>query len=218
MSPVIIVVIFGVLVCVCFVKVPSALRNFEADFVKNFRKDSNVRIVYDYVARNLGPVGSIEVIVRRKDDGPILGEAADMAIGNARRYLGRGDLTEAEQARTERDLRAQLSLGSADARAGARLMQTIDEFQTLVETELNPPIRKTLSLVDLVKFASVGRLIGWSVLELPRFEWQFAMTMVLIDQKLGQEYPELMRNFLTGDRKALRINLRALESDDVYNN
>jgi len=55
--------------------------------------------------------------------------------------------------------------------------------------------------------------LGVAMLELPQFEWQFALTMVLIDQKLGRDF---LRTFLSADQKALRVNMRALESDDVY--
>lgn len=212
------VILFGLFAAVCLVKVPAALRSFEADFVKNFREDSNVRRVYRFVSENLGPVGSIEVIVRRNDDEPILGESTTLALKTSR--LGHRSRTMSDDERAERDrdtrnrIARQLRLRSGEERAGIALMQTVDEFQARVEDELDPPVRKTISLVDLVKYASVGRLLRLPVLELPTFEWQFALTMVLIDQKLSRG---MMRHFLSDDGRALRINLRATESDDVYN-
>ncbi len=219
--PIVLVAFFAVLICVCLVKVPAALSNFEADFVKNFREDSNVRRVYKFVGENLGPVGNLEVVVRRKDGEPVLGASATQAIESARG----GDLwkrpSEKDHEVSDRELlaqiRRQLSLQPSESRAGVMLMQAAEDFQADVETDLDPPIGKTLSLVDLVKLASVGRLLGVSALELPRFEWQFAMTMVMIDQKLSREdMRNFLRNFLTADGRALRVNLRATESDDVY--
>jgi uncharacterized protein len=212
------VLVFTLLICVCLLKVPFALKNFEADFVKNFREGSNVRRVYQFVQNNLGPVGSIEVLVRRKDGGPILGETAMQAMQSARESRGIGKLDEAGKQEQQRhmlaNIRRQLSLGTYRETVGMALMLAVDEFQGNVEEKLNPPVLKTLSLVDIVKYASVGRLLGVPLLELPRFEWQFALTMVLIDQQVP---PDLMRHFLSADGKAMRVNLRALESDDVYN-
>ena len=214
--PIGVVAVFAVLICVCLVKVPAALSNFEADFVKNFREDSNVRRVYKFVGENLGPVGNLEVVVRRKDGEPVLGASAMQAIESARRDDLWKRPSEKDRETSDRELlaqvRRQLSLQPSESRAGVILMQAAEDFQADVEADLDPPIGKTMSLVDLVKLASVGRLLGVSALELPRFEWQFAMTMVMIDQKLS---PEFMRNFLTADGRALRVNLRATESDDV---
>ncbi len=214
--PVVGVVVFAVLIGFCMIKVPAALSNFESDFVKNFREDSNVRRVYKFVSENLMPVGNIEVVVRRADGGPVLGETTMQAIESARVSWASPEGDE-DPAWTERQLLAQiqrqLSLHLAESRAGMDLMQAVDEFTRGVSEDLDPPIRKSLSLLDLVKLASIGRLLGLTSLELPRFEWQFALTMVMIDQKLSQE---MLRNFMTSDGQALRINLRALESDDVY--
>lgn len=208
--------VFAVLVGLCAVKVPAALRNFENDFVKNFRENSNVRRVYRFVEQNLGPVGSIEVVVRRKDGGPVIGESAMLAIDALRRSpIGHASVDPDElQARIAK----LLTISPREVLAGVELMQRAGEFQDRVEQELNPPIRKTLSLADLVKLASVGRMLGLSTLQLPLFESQFVLTMALIDQKMSHE---LLRHFITTDGKAIdgkaiRINLRATESDDVY--
>lgn len=40
---------------------------FESDFLKNFRAASGVRRAYSFIEQNLAPVGSVEVVVRRKD-------------------------------------------------------------------------------------------------------------------------------------------------------
>ena len=45
---------------------------FESDFVKNFRPESSVRRGYEFVDRHLTPVGSVELVVRRKNGGPAL--------------------------------------------------------------------------------------------------------------------------------------------------
>ena len=208
---------FAISVCFFAIKVPTALSNFEGDFVKNFRKDSNVRRVYQFVQENLGPVGSIEVIVRREDGGPIIGESAMQAVEIGRRSefdeAVHGDRTAWSTQALLADIRRQLALQVDQTRSGMALIQGLDAFQERVAAEFDPPIRKSLSLVDLVKLASVGRLLGVAMLELPRFEWQFAMTMVMIDQKLSRDF---MRNFVSADGRAVRVHLRALESDDVH--
>jgi len=40
---------------------------FESDFVKNFRQNSEVRTSYRFIEEHLSPLGSVEVIVRRRD-------------------------------------------------------------------------------------------------------------------------------------------------------
>ena len=40
---------------------------FESDFVNNFRAGSEVRRSYRFIERNLSPLGSVEIIARRKD-------------------------------------------------------------------------------------------------------------------------------------------------------
>jgi len=45
---------------------------FESDFVKNFRPESEVRRGYEFVDRHLTPVGSVELVVRRKDAEPVV--------------------------------------------------------------------------------------------------------------------------------------------------
>ncbi len=216
--PMRIILLFGIFICLCLIKVPAALDNFEADFVKNFRRDSNVRRVYRFVKNNLGPVGNIEVVVRRVDGEPVIGEVAWQAIQSSRSADWWRLSDPAERAAAEkrliveigRQLRAQARSHTSE---GLALIRAVDAFQDVVAAEFNPPVKKTISIVDLVRLASFGRLLGWTMLEMPTFEWQFALTMVLIDQKLNDQF---MRNFLTADGKAMRINLRALESDDVY--
>lgn len=216
--PVVISVAFGVLIVFCLFKVPYALTNFEADFVKNFREDSNVRRVYRFVCENLGPVGNLEVVVRREDDGPILGESAAAAIEAGRLSARQRREHEQDPALAQRamltGIRRQIRAQVNASQDGVDLMRAIDAFQQRAVESPDLPVRKALSLVDLVKLASVGRLLGLPVFQLPTFEWQFALTMVLIDQNLSDD---LLRNFISADGKALRINLRALESDDVYN-
>ncbi len=216
--PVVISVVFGVIIVFCLFKVPHALSNFEADFVKNFREDSNVRRVYRFVCDNLGPVGNLEVVVRRADDRPVLGESAAAAIEAGRLTARQRDPQERDPALAQRamltGIRRQIRAQAEASQDGASLMRAIDTFQTKAVQAQDLPVRKALSLVDLVKLASVGRLLGLPMLQLPTFEWQFALTMVLIDQNLSDD---LLRNFISADGKALRINLRALESDDVYN-
>ena len=45
---------------------------FESDFVKNFRPESDVRRAYEFVDRHLTPVGSVELVVRRRDGTPLV--------------------------------------------------------------------------------------------------------------------------------------------------
>jgi hypothetical protein len=40
---------------------------FESDFVKNFRAESEVRRSYRFIEENLSPLGSVEIVARRKD-------------------------------------------------------------------------------------------------------------------------------------------------------
>ena len=207
---------FALVVGSCAVKVPAALRNFEGDFVKNFRENSNIRRVYRFVEQNLGPVGSIEVIVRRKDGRPVIGETAMQAINVSRRRgptartpSGEGD----ELLDLKRHIVRQLTLPLDQVMAGVGLMESVAELQDRIEQGFNPPVRKVFSLVNLVRQASVGQMLGLNQLQLPLFESQFALTMVLIDQKLSRDF---LRHFMTSDGQALRINLRATESDDVY--
>lgn len=47
----------------------SRLR-FESDFVRNFRPGSEVRRSYNFIEENLSPLGSVEIVARRKDGGP----------------------------------------------------------------------------------------------------------------------------------------------------
>lgn len=49
----------------------SRLR-FESDFVKSFRPDSTVRNSYRFIEEHLSPVGTIDVVIRRKDGRSIL--------------------------------------------------------------------------------------------------------------------------------------------------
>ncbi|MBN1344668.1 MAG: MMPL family transporter [Phycisphaerae bacterium] len=215
--PVGIVAFFAIVICFCLIRVPYALSHFEADFVKNFREDSNVRRVYKFVSDNLGPVGNLEVVIRRMDESPILGPTAARAIESARQSpwgTKRDEADPNDERQLMSQIRRQLSVDVDKTRAGVALMLAVAELQHRIETDPDLPIHKTISLVDLVKLASVGRLLGVSMLELPRFEWQFALTMVLIDQKLNREF---LRGFISRDGQSLRVNLRANESDDVYN-
>ncbi len=211
-----VVTVYCSLLVLCAVKVPGALRNFENDYVKNFRENSNVRRVYRFVERNLCAVGSIEVILRRKDGQPVLGPKATQAIESLQR--GR----KGQEDRIRRTVETHVppvpttrpaATMSGQVMTGLALMNVINEFQGRVERELAPPIRKTLSLADVVKTAYVGNVLGLTMPQLPVSEAQFASTMALIQSMLS---PELLRHFITEDRKALRINLRATESDDVY--
>ncbi len=52
---------------------------FESDFVKNFRPNSDVRKSYEFIETHLTPTGSIEVVVRRRGGGSIL--SADSVAG-----------------------------------------------------------------------------------------------------------------------------------------
>ncbi|HRX84780.1 MAG TPA: MMPL family transporter, partial [Phycisphaerae bacterium] len=58
---------FGVLVLAAL---PGFARlRFESDFVKNFRPASEVRRSYHFIEQNLSPLGSVEIVVRRRDGG-----------------------------------------------------------------------------------------------------------------------------------------------------
>jgi predicted RND superfamily exporter protein len=218
---VVVMSVFSVLLVLAAVKVPAALRNFESDFVKNFRENSNIRRVYSYVEQHLGPVGSIEVIVRRKDGTPVIGQSAMEAMRTLREQRSGTSTASSAGEQSPSNLKSlisrQLAIPADQTMAGVSLMQAVDEFQQRIEQEFNPPVRKTFSLVDLIKQVSLqtslAQVFGLGRLQLPLFESEFALKMLLIDQKLS---PEFLRHFITKDGRALRINLRATESDSVY--
>ncbi len=45
---------------------------FDSDFVRNFRADSEVRKSYEYIEKNLTPLGSVDVVIKRRDSRPII--------------------------------------------------------------------------------------------------------------------------------------------------
>ncbi|MCB9850960.1 MAG: MMPL family transporter [Phycisphaerales bacterium] len=62
-------VFFVGLVVISILGVPRL--RFESDFVKNFRPESSVRKSYRFIEEHLSPLGSVEVVVRRRDGGAI---------------------------------------------------------------------------------------------------------------------------------------------------
>jgi len=204
------------LVGLCAIKVPAAFHNYEGDFVRSFRENSDLVKVSEYIEHHLTPVGNIEVVVRRKDGGPVIGESAMGAIEAARRERRSIDRLLSSKQQEVPELQAmiarQLRIPVDQALAGVGLIQSITDIQESVLRDLNPPVRKVISLADVIEMASIGRMLGLPGLRGPLFESQFALTMVLIDQRLSEE---LIRHFMTRDGKFLRINLRAMESDDV---
>ncbi|MEE8078459.1 MAG: efflux RND transporter permease subunit, partial [Pseudomonadales bacterium] len=52
--------------------IPIPTLQFESDFVKNFRKESTVRRGYEFIEQNLAPLGSIELVVYRRNGNSII--------------------------------------------------------------------------------------------------------------------------------------------------
>lgn len=65
-----VIILFAGAAVVLVIPIP-ALR-FESDFVKNFRAGSSVRRGYEFIEQNLAPLGSIELVARRKDGDSII--------------------------------------------------------------------------------------------------------------------------------------------------
>ncbi|KAB2943728.1 MAG: MMPL family transporter [Phycisphaerae bacterium] len=61
-------ILFFVVTVVIFGAGIARLR-FESDFVRNFRPDSEVRRSYEFIERNLTPLGAVDVVIRRDDGG-----------------------------------------------------------------------------------------------------------------------------------------------------
>ncbi len=78
-------VVFVMLAALLAIPIPNL--QFESDFVKNFRADSTVRRGYAFISENLAPLGSIELVVRRKSGGSIINvhaiQACDRVIAQA---------------------------------------------------------------------------------------------------------------------------------------
>lgn len=66
------VVLIAFAVATAMLAIPVPGLQFESDFVKNFRKGSTVRTGYEFIEQNLAPLGSIELVVRRRDGGSIV--------------------------------------------------------------------------------------------------------------------------------------------------
>ena len=60
-----VIILFAVAAVVLATPIPSL--QYESDFVKNFRKGSTVRRGYEFVEQNLAPLGSIELVVKRRN-------------------------------------------------------------------------------------------------------------------------------------------------------
>ncbi len=87
---------------------------FESDFVKNFRPGSEVRRSYEFIEEHLSPVGSIEVVIRRKDGQPIV------TTPNIKRARELGDEIVAKHA----PIRKAMSLADLATLMGDALPQT----------------------------------------------------------------------------------------------
>jgi predicted RND superfamily exporter protein len=95
---------------------------FESDFVKNFRPQSEVRRGYRFIEKNLTPLGSVEIVIRRADGGAI----ATLDAARKTDTLGRAVVAEHEAVRHALTLWDLLTLAVptapvADADVQARL-------------------------------------------------------------------------------------------------
>ncbi len=58
----IVIILFAAAAILLAIPIPSL--KFESDFVRNFREGSSVRAGYEFIERNLAPLGSIELVVK----------------------------------------------------------------------------------------------------------------------------------------------------------
>ncbi|MCG3129926.1 MAG: hypothetical protein FLDDKLPJ_00664 [Phycisphaerae bacterium] len=62
----------GFIIVVAASSAGAARLRFESDFVRNFRPDSEVRRSYEFIERNLTPLGAVDVVIRRDDGGGMM--------------------------------------------------------------------------------------------------------------------------------------------------
>lgn len=65
--------------------IPLAGIRFESDFILNFRKNSSVRRGYEFVEKNLAPLGSIELMVRQRQKRSVINVHAMQACDTVAR-------------------------------------------------------------------------------------------------------------------------------------
>lgn len=116
---------------------------FESDFVKNFRPESEVRRSYEFIEKNLSPLGSVEVIARRTDGGTVdtlaAIQAADTVVQRARDVapMVRKGLSLADaltlilpgQPQSDADVQARLGLFSAMPGGNVMLRNFVNDSQ-----------------------------------------------------------------------------------------
>lgn len=69
-------VLAGFLVVGVFMFFGGSRLQFQSDFVKNFRPGSEIRKNYDFIENHLTPLGSTELVVRRRDGGEVVSAEA----------------------------------------------------------------------------------------------------------------------------------------------
>ncbi len=108
---------------------------FESNFVKSFRRDSEVRHSYEFIESNLTPAGSIEVIVQRRDGASV---ATPHALASAKRF-GADAVERFEPIRKALTPADILSLG------GARTPTTqfeVDTLLALIDRAIDPSLAR----------------------------------------------------------------------------
>jgi predicted RND superfamily exporter protein len=127
----------------------AARLRYESDFLQNFRRDSEVRRSYATIDRELAPVGSVEVVVRRRDGGPMvtvdavvrarrLTDAVVERFAPVRKAMSLADLlTAGGQPMPESELAISLRMTLAEALFGEGTMRNfLNEDRTAMRINL----------------------------------------------------------------------------------